>query len=158
MKYKDFTEASPSLASDQRQPQDGPQARWRVSRLPHPQAAAASGCSAVPSGPSRGSCEVSHRAEPSELPVVGAWAPRPPTHPQRPFPAGEIRKMGIGGRWFGTARWRRNGEQREGKRAGRCCQAGPAQPCRRGGGLTQGLWLGAEGGGPLGLHPHPCAS
>lgn len=143
MKYKDFTEASPSLA------------RWLVSRLPHPQAAAASGCSAVPSGPSRGSCEVSHRAEPSELPVVGAWAPRPPTHPQRPFPAGEVRKMEAGGRWFGTARWRRNGEQREGKRAGRCCQAGPAQPCRRGGGLTQGLWLEAGGGGPLGLHPHP---
>ena len=83
VKYKDFTEASPSLASDQRQPHDGSQPRWRVSRLPHPQAAAASGCSAVPSGPSRGpvksATEVSHQS--SLLSGLGLPAPLPPTHP-----------------------------------------------------------------------------
>ena len=87
VKYKDFNEASPSLASDQRQTHDGSQPRWRVSRLPHAQAAAASGCSAVPSGPSRGSCEVSHRGEPSELPVVGAWAPSAPPAPAVTIPS-----------------------------------------------------------------------
>lgn len=127
-KYKDCIEACPSLARNLCQPQGGPQP-W----LPRPHIGAALGCPASPSRPPPGSGKVSNRAGP----------PRP----RQPL----LFSRGGLGRWEAAAMDGKGtdalvsldgGEVRAERRlrAGRCCQAGPAQSGCRGGGLTQGFW------------------